>query len=127
MTVTSDAIQRALERGQTIDITTTGRRSGRPRRIEIVFHNIAGRIYISGTPRQDRRRSWLANLEANPQFTFHLKGRVKADLPATARIIDDEAERREVLPHVARNWGRTDLEAMVRHSPLIEVTFDSNP
>lgn len=127
MTATPEAIQGALERGQTIDITTTGRRSGRPRRLEIVFHNIDGRIYISGTPRQDRRRSWLANLEANPQFTFHLKGRVKADLPATARIIDDEAERREVLPHVARNWGRNDVETMVRYSPLIEVTFDSKP
>jgi len=127
MTATSDAIQRTLERGQTIDMTTTGRRSGRPRRIEIVFHNIDGRIYISGTPFQGRRRSWLANLEANPQFTFHLKGKVKADLPATARIIDGEAERREVLAHVARNWGRTDLEAMVRYSPLIEVTFDSKP
>jgi deazaflavin-dependent oxidoreductase (nitroreductase family) len=123
MAVTQDEIDAALEHGQTIDITTTGRRSGRPRRIEIVFHNIGGRIYISGTPRQDRRRSWLANLEANPHFTFHLKRRVKADLPATARIIDDEAERREVLTHVARNWRRTDLETMVRYSPLIEVTF----
>ena len=123
MAVTQDEINAALEHGQTIDITTTGRRSGRPRRLEIVFHNIDGRIYISGTPSR-RRRSWLANLEANPRFTFHLKGRVKADLQATARIIDDEAERREVLPHVARAWGRTDLDAMVRYSPLIEVTFE---
>ena len=123
MAVTQDEIDAALEHGQTIDITTTGRRSGRPRRLEIVFHNIDGRIYISGTPSR-RRRSWLANLEANPRFTFHLKGRVKADLPATARIIDDRAERRAVLPHVARAWGRTDLDAMVRYSPLIEVTFE---
>ena len=123
MAVTQDQIDAALEHGQTIDITTTGRRSGRPRRLEIVFHNIDGRIYISGTPSR-RRRSWLANLEANPRFTFHLKGRVKADLLATARIIDDEAERRAVLPHVARAWGRTDLDAMVRYSPLIEVTFE---
>jgi len=123
MAVTQDQIDAALEHGQTIDITTTGRRSGRPRRIEIVFHNIDGRIYISGTPSR-RRRSWLANLEAEPRFTFHLKGRVKADLPATARIIDDEAERRAVLPYVARAWGRTDLDAMVRYSPLIEVTFE---
>jgi len=123
MAVTQDEIKAALEHGQTIDITTSGRRSGRPRRLEIVFHNIDGRIYISGTPSR-RRRSWLANLEANPRFTFHLKGRVKADLQATARIIDDEAERRAVLPHVARAWGRTDLDAMVRYSPLIEVTFE---
>jgi deazaflavin-dependent oxidoreductase (nitroreductase family) len=124
MAVTNDAIDAALSRGHTIDITTTGRRSGRPRRIEIVFHNIGGRIYISGTPARNKR-DWLLNLEANPDFTLHLKGRLKADLPATARVINDEAERREVLPYVARNWGRNDLEQMVRYSPLIEVTFTS--
>lgn len=123
MAAIDQTVRAALERGQTIDITTTGRRTGRPRRIEIVFHNVDGRIYISGTPSR-RRRSWIANLEANPRFRFHLKGRVKADLPATARIIDDETERRAVLPHIARNWGRTDLDAMVRYSPLIEVTFE---
>lgn len=34
-----DSIRRALMRGGVIDITTVGRRSGRPRRIEIVFHD----------------------------------------------------------------------------------------
>jgi deazaflavin-dependent oxidoreductase (nitroreductase family) len=122
MAATQDAIDQALEHGQTIDITTTGRRSGRPRRLEIVFHNIGGRVYISGIPRP-HKRDWLLNLEADPRFTFHLKGRVRADLPAVARVIDDEAERRQVLPSVARNWRRTDIEQMVRYSPLIEVTF----
>jgi hypothetical protein len=28
-----------------------------------------------------------------------------------------------VLPHIARNWGRSDLELMVRQSPLIEVSI----
>jgi len=116
-------IETALERGHTIDITTRGRRTGKPRRIEIVFHNIAGRIYISGIPRP-QKRDWLLNLEADPHFTFHLKGRIKADLPAMARVIEDEEERRQVLPHVARAWRRNDLEQMVRYSPLIEVTYD---
>jgi hypothetical protein len=57
-------------------------------------------------------------------MTFHLKGRTRADLPATARVIAEEAERRAILPHIARNWGRTDLERMVQYSPLIEVTFE---
>ena len=122
MATTQDAIEAALERGHTIDITTKGRRTGKPRRLEIVFHNIGGRIYISGTPRPNKR-DWLYNLEADPHFTFHLKGRVRADLPAVSRVIDDEVERREVLPHVARAWRRNDVEEMVRYSPLIEVTF----
>jgi deazaflavin-dependent oxidoreductase (nitroreductase family) len=123
MAATKEAIETALERGQTIDITTKGRRTGEPRRIEIVFHNIDGRIYISGTP-VPRKRRWLANLEADPHLTFHLKGKTQADLPATARVIDTDAERRAVLPHIARNWGRTDIEKMVRESPLIEVTIE---
>jgi len=122
MAANRDAIQDALARGQTIDITTTGRRTGKPRRIEIVFHNIGGRIYISGQPRPEKR-DWLRNLEADPHLTFHLKGRTRADLTALARVIDDVGERRQVLPHVARAWNRTDVDRMVRESPLIEVTF----
>jgi deazaflavin-dependent oxidoreductase (nitroreductase family) len=116
-----ERVRRALSRGHTIDITTIGRRSGLPRRIELVFHNFDGRIVISGLP---GRRSWYANLVANPHLTFHLKGPIKADLPATARPITEPNERREVMSAVARNWRRNDLEVMLRHSPLVEVTFD---
>ena len=107
-----ETIQRALGHGQTIDITTTGRKTGLPRRIEIVFFNFDGRIYISGLPRPGRRRSWLANLEAHPGFTFHLKGRVSADLPATAREVTDPTERRDRPragspgPGGGRTWTR---------------------
>ncbi len=117
-----DAIKQALSRGHTIDITTRGRRTGQPRRIEIVFHNFGGRLYISGLPSR-RKRAWLANLEADPHFTFHLKGPVaSADLPATARVITDEAERQAILAQVARAWGRNDLDTMLALSPLVEVT-----
>ncbi len=119
-----DQTRRALSHGQTIDITTTGRRSGQPRRIEIVFHNFGGRLYISGQPSADRTRAWLLNLEADPHFTFHLMGTPAADLPATARVITDETERRAVLTDVVKVWKNQDLETMVRYSPLIEVTIE---
>ena len=116
-----DRISRALSRGHTIDITTTGRRSGLSRTIETVFHNIDGRIVLSGVPGP---RSWYANLLADPRFTFHLKGAVKADLPATARPILESTERSAVMARVAQNWGRTDLDVMMERSPLVEVMFD---
>ena len=124
---TEDRVVRALNgRRDVIDITTIGRRSGQPRRIEIVFLNLDGRIYISGMP-SGRRRAWLANLESDGRFTFHLKRTVSADLPARARIVTDEAERRTVLAEIIRTaWHDQDLEAMVRHSPLIEVTFEQH-
>ena len=116
-------IQRALMHGHAIDITTTGRRTGAARRIEIVFHNLDGRIYISGIPNPHRQRAWLRNLEAEPHFTFHLKGPVTADLAATARVISDPVERRPILERIARVWHR-DPEAMLLHSPLIEVLIE---
>ena len=123
-----DTIRAALGHSQVIDITTTGRRSGQPRRIEIFLHNLDGRLVISGMPRPGRTRAWIHNLEADPALTIHLKGpQAVADVDGTARVITDPAERREMLTGVARNWRRTDLDAMVAHSPLIEVTVPGFP
>ena len=104
-----------------VDISTTGRKSGQERRLEIVMHNIGGRLYISGQP-SPTRRSWLANLDPHPKFTLHLKRGVRADLPATAREITEPTERRKVLEEVARHWKRDDVGVMMQYSPLIEVT-----
>lgn len=115
-------IRDELQKNQWIDITTTGRKSGRPSRIEIAYQNIDGTVYISGTP---GKRDWYANLVANPNFTFHLKKDVRADLPARARPITDEAERRTVLTPFTANWNRSgELDDWLARSPLVEVTFE---
>ena len=117
--MTSEAVQRALEQDRVVDITTTGRRSGEPRRIEIWFHNLDGRIFISGLP---GRRGWYANVVAHPEFVFHLKETAQADIPARAHPITDPAERRRVLTGILAGLGREDeLEDWVDRSPLIEV------
>jgi deazaflavin-dependent oxidoreductase (nitroreductase family) len=131
------AVARALDIGpdsspaeRTIDVTTLGRRSGTPRRIEIWFYRVDGRWYLTGTPGP---RSWYANLRANPRFTVHLKHGVTADLPATAGLVG-EPTRRQVItaildpqdrPEVA-GWvgGRQDLGEWLARSPLIEIVFD---
>lgn len=116
------AIRQALQQGGTIDITTTGARSGEPRRIEIVFFPIDGRIYISGMP---GRRAWLANLSADPHMTVHLKKGLTADLPATARVITDPDERKPILVTVTDAWKRqSQLQAFLDGAPLVEVTLD---
>ena len=117
---------------RTIDITTTGRRSGQPRRIEIVFYRLGEDIYLSGIP-APKTRDWLANLTAQPQFTFHLKHDVVADLPATAEVITDPAERRRVLAVFAEEfnrrrgpdspWPEAVLDEWAQRSPLAKVTF----
>lgn len=117
-----EQVKQALERDRTIDITTFGRKTGLPRRIEIWFHNLEGCLYITGLPGS---RDWYANLVANPAFTFHLKESVQADLPARATPIVDEAQRRDILARITGNLGgQRDLEAWVKDSPLVEVKLD---
>ena len=114
-------VEQALKTDRTIDITTIGRKSGEPRRIEIWFHNVEGALFITGTPGP---RSWYANLVENPAFTFHLKESAQADLPATAMPVQDEDRRREILGKILHNLGRDDdVEKWVVESPLVEVVF----
>jgi deazaflavin-dependent oxidoreductase (nitroreductase family) len=113
------AIEQALKRDSLIDITTLGRRTGKPSRIEIAFHNFDGTLYITGLP---GRRDWYANMLAKRRFTFHFKQGTQADIPATAIPITDEATRRRVLAQVVAKWNRqAELEAFVQSSPLVEV------
>jgi hypothetical protein len=85
------------------------------------FHNLHGTVYLTGTP---GKRDWYANLLAKPEFTFHLKEDVVADLPARAAPITDLAERRAIFTPILAKLGRSaDLEAWVANSPLVRVTF----
>lgn len=88
-------IRDALDHDRVIDITTTGRSSGSPRRIEIWFFRALGQLYLTGAP--GRRRSWYQNLVAHPDFTLHLKQSTQADLDATAHPIVDLESREEIL------------------------------
>jgi deazaflavin-dependent oxidoreductase (nitroreductase family) len=116
----NEGTQQALRSERTVEITTTGRRTGRDRRIEIWFHNIDDCVYITGIP---GTRSWYANLLANPALTFHVKQPVRADLPAIS--ITDEDQRRELLEEIT---GRLDangnLHDWVERSPLVRVQFN---
>jgi deazaflavin-dependent oxidoreductase (nitroreductase family) len=123
----SDETAKALASDRVIDITTTGRKSGEPRRIEIWFHRLDGKYYITGTP--GRPRDWYANLVAHPQFTFHLKESATADLAATARPVTDPAEREKVLTGILAGLdGMTSAPGQepavwFESSPLVEVSF----
>ena len=114
----------ALEKDLVIDITTTGRKSGEPRRREIWFHNVDGELYIVGLVLPGSR-SWYANVLAEPRMTFHLKETAQADLPARATPLTDPAERRRVLERICANLDQMDmLEARVAESPVIKVDLE---
>lgn len=117
----------SIDQSGVIDITTIGAKTGMERRIEINFLHLDGHYYITGRP--GRRRDWQANLSANPEFTVHLKGNTKADIPATARLVTNDDERADVLYRILTDgWGNEQAKAehilprWVETAPLIEFT-----
>ncbi|WP_022892283.1 nitroreductase/quinone reductase family protein [Agromyces subbeticus] len=109
---------------RTVDITTTGARTGRARRIEIWFHHVHGRWYLSSTP---ARRAWYANLLANPRFVFHLKHGVHADLRATAVPITDPVEKRPVFESIVDDFNQPHNPAVVRQPQLVDDWMAGSP
>lgn len=108
-----------LARHLTIDLTTTGRRSGRPSRIEIWWFRVDGRFVITGTPGP---RDWYANVLADPRVTVHVGG---LDLPATATPVADPGFRRRVFTDARTSWYSTqaELERLVAEAPMVEVAL----
>ena len=120
-----DAVRQALDRDTLIDITTTGRRTGMPRRTEIWFHYQDGRILITGSP---GARGWYANMTANPRFTWHFKQSLTRDIPAVATPITDESERRALfvrMMELEERLAHVELDDWARRSPMVEVELAS--
>jgi hypothetical protein len=116
----------AMDEGGIADITTLGRRSGAPRRIEIYFHQFDGRDYLTGRP-SSRQRDWEANIIASPQFTLHLKRGVTADVAVVGRPEPDADERARILRRaLIESWDSppqgvdASLHKWVEGSPFIE-------
>jgi deazaflavin-dependent oxidoreductase (nitroreductase family) len=109
-----------LAEDRTVDITTTGARSGEPQRIEIWAWIADGRVFLTGSP---GRRDWYANLKANPELVVHVKRGEPVDLPARARPIEDMTERREVFEGLLTS-SRYNLEEWLARSPLAELEFE---
>ena len=122
----------ALAADMTIDIVTTGARSGQPRTTEIWFMNIDGRIIICGTPGTASDvgtyspRDWMANLRSTADFEFCLKESVNHRLTARATEVIDVEDRRRIMTAPETEWYRQQgcsIDDLVHHAPIVEVHF----
>jgi deazaflavin-dependent oxidoreductase (nitroreductase family) len=118
------AVKEALDRGGIADITTVGRKTGKPRRIEIYFHQFDGEYFITG--RHGFKRDWVANILAHPEFTLNLKRGLTADVPVIGEPEPDPEVRARVLRRaLIESWDsppdRVDeaLHRWVDGSPFI--------
>ena len=113
-----------MDRGGIADITTKGRQTGRPHRVEIYFHHFDGEYYLTGRP--GRRRDWQANIESNGEFTLHLKRGLTVDVAVLGEWEPDPTERAKVIRRaLIENWNseseRVDqaLHKWVDNAPFI--------
>jgi deazaflavin-dependent oxidoreductase (nitroreductase family) len=80
-------------------LTTTGRRSGRPREIEIWYTRAGGRAYLIAET--GRRAHWVRNLSADPRVRWRI-GRTR--FAGRARVLD--GRRHGALVRAARARSR---------------------
>jgi deazaflavin-dependent oxidoreductase (nitroreductase family) len=96
-------------------LTTTGRRSGEPHRIEIWFALAEGTVYLmsGGGERSD----WVKNLVASPEVVLEIGDQERT---GEARVVSDpseDAQARRIVVEKYRpryrgdldDWGRTSL------------------
>ena len=116
-----DAVRRGLEQDKLIDITTTGRKSGKVYRKEVNLRYLGGDPYLSNSP---GKRDWAATLFAQPKFTYHLKQSVQRDIPARATLVRDIEEKRTLLERILTKENMLDqLEGRMAQSNLFRVEF----
>jgi deazaflavin-dependent oxidoreductase (nitroreductase family) len=103
-------------------LTTIGRRTGRPHRIEIWFAVENGRVYLLSGGRE--RADWVRNLQANPRVTVELGGETRGGTARVLAVSTPEDQRaRELLVGKYRSgsgnlddWGRTSLPVVIEFS-----------
>ena len=74
------------------DLTTTGRKSGLPRTVELRFLFFKGNYYATSSKIQGKH--WCQNMIANNAVAITAKGE---RIPCTANQLTDEALRKQIL------------------------------
>jgi deazaflavin-dependent oxidoreductase (nitroreductase family) len=83
-----------LKDGATVvaNLTTTGRKSGLPRTVELRFLFLQGKFYATSSRVQGKH--WCQNMIANNTVSIAAKGEI---ISCTANQVADEAVRKQVL------------------------------
>lgn len=102
-------------------LTTIGRRTGRPHRIEIWFAAENGRVYLLSGGRD--RSDWVRNLQANARVTIELGDETRAGRARVlqAGTVEDHRARELLVGKYGQgdnldDWGRTSLAVVIEFS-----------
>ena len=103
-------------------LTTIGRRTGAPHRIEIWFAVEQGALYLLSGGRD--RADWVRNLQANPNVSVELGTETLAGIAQVLQP-DTSGDRRARELLVSKYRKGNDLESWGRTSLPVMITFAS--
>ena len=103
-------------------LTTTGRRSGLPRRTVLTFQQLDGRYLVLAG--MGTRSDWYRNLLAQPNVEVRIGARRFA---ATAEPVLNPERRRALAPGIAEQWDRFGPPRVLRRllRPFAHFDYDA--
>lgn len=107
-------------------LTTTGRKTGRPRATPLMVIEHDGQSYVVASKGgDDRHPAWYLNLVATPEVSVERDGKTEAML---ARVLDPE-ERERVWPVVTRSYKAYAAyeKKTERQIPVVELAPAASP
>jgi len=106
-------------------LTTTGRKTGEPREIEIWFGVIGESLYLlsgSGEDERGPKAHWVRNLLKTPACTVRIAGET---VPATGRVVergtDEDSAARKLLVAKYQGSSSGDLGDWRRRSVVVAL------
>jgi deazaflavin-dependent oxidoreductase (nitroreductase family) len=107
-----------------VELTTFGRKTGKPSRRIIWITSLDGRIYVrSGL---GLTRDWPKNLLANGRAVLHIRGQ---DIPVRARHVTDRVEARAMHAPVKAKYAaeRPSSDGEEPLTPSEQAVFELTP
>jgi deazaflavin-dependent oxidoreductase (nitroreductase family) len=83
-------------------LTTTGRRSGQPRTVTLLYGERGDELVLIGSNfGQAHHPAWALNLEADPHAVVEIRGSAR---PVTARLVTDPAEQELIWAQMTETY-----------------------
>jgi deazaflavin-dependent oxidoreductase (nitroreductase family) len=106
---------------KTLILTTTGRKSGEPRKAPLIYGEHDGDyLVVASKGGADEPPAWYVNLKADPSATIQVWGK---KLAVTARDATDE-EKAELWPIMTAEWPAYDEYQKKTDRPIPVVVLE---
>ena len=100
-------------------LTTTGRRTGQPRRITIWFAAVDDVVFMLAGGREEAH--WVRNIQEGPAVHVEIRGRT---IEGRGRVVEGEADDPVAREAVAAKYGTNGLTRWLRESLPVRIELE---